>query len=103
MTRSLSPAVQKLIDAYARELPARCAALHAAAPLDGDRDTLQHYIGEVHKLAGSSGSYGFRPLSEALRAIDRYGNDALAGNVTWDYAEDRRLWEAAFSALNPLS
>lgn len=103
MTRSLSPAVQKLIDAYARELPARCAALHASAPQDGNPDDLQHYIGEVHKLAGSSGSYGFRPLSEALRAIDRYGNDALAGHVTWDYAADRRLWEPALAALSNLS
>ena len=99
MSRPVSPAVQKLIDAYGRDLPDRCRALHAQAPEDGNRQALEEYIGEVHKIAGSSGSYGFRELSEALRAVDRYGNDHLAGDAEWDYAHDRQLWKAAFAAL----
>lgn len=99
MTRPLSPAVQKLIDAYARDLPERCTQLRSMAPTDGDRAQLEEYGKEVHKIAGSSGSYGFRELSEALRKLDRYLSDCAAGEVKYVYQHDRELWEAAQAAM----
>ncbi len=99
MSRPLSPAVQKLIDAYARDLPERCQGLRDMAPKDGNASQLEEYGKEVHKIAGSSGSYGFRELSEALRVLDRYIADCLAGEGHYDYAEDRRIWETAMAAL----
>ncbi len=99
MSRPLSPAVQKLIDAYARDLPERCQGLRDMAPEDGNASQLEEYGKEVHKIAGSSGSYGFRELSEALRVLDRYIADCLAGEEHYEYTEDRRIWETAMAAL----
>lgn len=99
MSRPISPAVQKLIDAYARDLPERCRGLRDMAPADGNAAQLDEYSKEVHKIAGSSGSYGFRELSEALRLIDRYLADCMAGEMAYDYAEDRKLWEVALAAV----
>ncbi len=99
MSHPISPAVQKLIDAYARDLPDRCRQLREMAPADGNTEQLQNYEKEVHKIAGSSGSYGFRELSEALRRLDRYLGDCSAGEIAYDYAEDRRMWEAAMRTL----
>jgi len=99
MSHPISPAVQKLIDAYGRELPNRVRQLREMAPEDGNPEQLEAYEKEVHKIAGSSGSYGFRELSQALRLIDRYLSDCTAGETRYDYAEDRRLWEAALQTL----
>lgn len=99
MSRPISPAVQKLIDAYGKELPTRLRQLQTQAPTNGDVEALKEYGGEVHKLAGSSGSYGFRDISEALRALDRYIADCLAGDAEYSADHDRSLWEPVFVAI----
>ncbi len=99
--RPLSPAVQKLIAAYARELPERCATLRAALPQQPqpDPESLQELETEVHKLAGSSGSYGFRDLSAALRQLDRYLQDCRHGDAAWSPEQAAQLWQQVEAAL----
>lgn len=100
MPRPLSPAVQKLIDAYGKELPSRLQNLHEQAPSDDNREALEQYGGDIHKIAGSSGSYGFREISEALRKLDRYIADCLAGENTYERSTDRELWQAVFAEMS---
>ncbi|MGB1558383.1 MAG: Hpt domain-containing protein [Oceanococcaceae bacterium] len=84
MSRPLPPAVQKLIDAFGQDLPKRCAALAEALPQSPDTEALTEFGGAVHKLAGSSGSYGFRAVSEALRQLDAHIQDVLKDGASWD-------------------
>ena len=86
MSRTLSPALQKLIASFKQALPDKFAeiqALHIAQPIT-DEQALQDYYTAVHRLAGSAGSYGFRPVSESARILDRYLSDVIAQEVTYD-------------------
>lgn len=91
MSKPLSPALQKLLAEFGRKLPEKfdeIRALHAAAAASGE---IEDYYTAVHRLAGSSGSYGFRPVSEACRVLDRYLSDVRAGEKRFDPAEAEQL------------
>ena len=53
----------------------------------------------MHKLAGSSGSYGFRDLSAALRQLDRYLQDCRHGDAAWSPEQAAQLWQQVEAAL----
>ena len=86
MSRDLSPALQKLLAKFQAELPEKLAhirTLHEAT--DGaDEDVLQAYYTAVHRIAGSSGSYGFKSVSLTARELDRYLSDVIAGEARYD-------------------
>lgn len=86
MSRSLSPALQKLIASFKQALPDKLAEIRQLhiATTPPDSDALQDYYTAVHRLAGSSGSYGFPQASTSARVLDRYLSDVIAGES--DYA-----------------
>lgn len=90
--RPLSPAVQKLIAKYRDALPVRLQELREQGTALDDAEAVHAYEREVHKLAGSSGSYGFRHLSEALRDLDRLLRDCHAGEKDFDPDAHAALW-----------
>ncbi len=102
MSRPLSPALQKLIASFAQALPEKLAeirALHLADTPAAD-DDLQHYYTAVHRLAGSAGSYGFRPVSESARVLDRYLSDVLAGEAAYAPDQAARLLDDLATCIN---
>lgn len=105
MKKELSPALRKLIDSYRQALPDKLAELqilHASAAEDGDDDRLRAYYTAVHKLAGSSGSYGFPELSNTARVLDRYLSDILAGEASWDEDHAAELLRATRQQVDQL-
>ncbi len=101
MSRPLSPALQKLITQFGQALPDKLAeirALHCAQPDIAD-DALQDYYTAVHRLAGSAGSYGFRPVSEAARVLDRYLSDVVAGEIAYEPAAAEQQLDALAKAV----
>lgn len=89
MSRPLSPALQKLIASFKQALPDKLTEirdlhLEQTAP---DEDALQSYYTAVHRLAGSSGSYGFPQVSTTARLLDRYLSDVIAGEKNYDPAQ----------------
>lgn len=101
--RPLSPAVQKLIAKYREALPERLQELREQGLALNDAEALHAYEREVHKLAGSSGSYGFRDLSEALRDLDRLLRDCHAEGQALDPSLHSQLWTRIDQALAALS
>ena len=91
MNRPLSPALQKLIASYAEALPEKLDNLRQThiTSSPANPDALQTYYTAVHQLAGSAGSYGFRPISESARVLDRYLSDVIAQEC--DYVPERAL------------
>ena len=77
-------AFERLRREYLDEMPARFAALEAAAAA-GDDGALRTML---HQLAGSGGSHGFPAISAAARQLER----ALAGGAP---AEQRHAGVAA--------
>ena len=63
---------------------------------------LAEYTSAVHKLGGSSGSYGFAELSRELRALDTYLNDCMNGEQEWSMVQHDQLL-AAVKAVLPQS
>jgi len=67
-------ALQQFRDDYARQVPERLAEAGAflqqclAAPQD--EEALRGLYRVVHKIAGSAGTFGLKPLSEAARALE---------------------------------
>lgn len=100
--RPLSPAVQRLIDKYREALPSRLQELRQRATSLDESESLHAYEREVHKLAGSSGSYGFRILSEALRDLDRLLRDCHAGDTDLNPDAHQALWERIDQAATQL-
>lgn len=93
MSRPLSPALQKLIAQFGEALPQKLADirdLHCSSTPAED-DALQTYYTAVHRLAGSAGSYGYRPVSESARILDRYLSDVIAGERTYDPSHAQTL------------
>ena len=101
MSRPLSPALQKLIAKFGQQLPDKLAEIRAlhCDHTDIDDDALQTYYTAVHRLAGSAGSYGFRPVSEAARVLDRYLSDVVAGEVRYDPQQAQKQLDALASAV----
>jgi len=87
--------LDRLRDAYRRELPGKLAGLEAllrAAREAGDRESLGAACREAHSLKGSSGSYGFDVASLALQRIEDALGEALAADrpdpaVAWPELE----------------
>lgn len=81
-----SPALQKLLEQFGRQLPDKLAEikqLHDSTGAD-DASALQDYYTAVHRIAGSSGSYGYKDVSESARILDRYLSDVLAGECRYE-------------------
>lgn len=55
-----------------REVINQCLAQASAAALSGEADLCETLFQQVHRLAGSAGSYGFESLGQAALVIDRY-------------------------------
>lgn len=93
MSRPLSPALQKLMAQFGEALPDKLADIRKlhCAQANPDDEALQAYYTAVHRLAGSAGSYGFRPVSEAARVLDRYLSDVIAGEKTYTPAQAEAL------------
>ncbi len=106
MNRELSPALKKVIAAYARELPAKFAEIQRtweqAAAEQWPADQLEELYHQVHKLAGSSGSYGFKDVSLAARALDRALSDVRAGEATWDAVAAQPLLDAITAQIKAI-
>ena len=102
MSRPLSPALQKLIAKFGQQLPDKLAEIRSlhCDHADIDDDALQTYYTAVHRLAGSAGSYGFRPVSEAARILDRYLSDVVAGEARYDPQQAQKKLDALASAVD---
>lgn len=70
MTDPLAEMMKKLGRDYLRESPARVAELRAAlsAVEQGEAGAMDTLRRQLHKLAGSGGSYGFDDVSTSARA-----------------------------------
>ena len=78
----LSEKAQKLIaeqrSRYVDSMPAKkkairqCMAQVRAAVRSGEPDLCADLFQQVHRLAGSAGSYGFDSLGQAASVVDRY-------------------------------
>lgn len=91
MNKPLSPALQKLLAEFGRKLPEKLTEirqLHIEKTAPDDACVRDYYMA-VHKLAGSSGSYGFPLVSQSARELDRYLSDVLACEK--NYAADVAL------------
>ncbi len=102
MNKPLSPALQKLITEFGRKLPDKLAEirlLHEQAGDGSDATALEGYYTAVHRIAGSSGSYGFRQVSETARVLDRYLSDTLAGENGYAPAHAMQLLQAIEQSL----
>ena len=90
MSRELSPALKKLMAQFGEKLPEKLAEirqLHEATSDASSADELKEYHTAVHRIAGSSGSYGFPEVSLAARELDRYLSDVVAGEKSYAHAE----------------
>ena len=78
----LSEQAQKLIAVqrrrYIESMPEKrkaigqCMAQVSAAVRDGEPSLCDKLFQQVHRLAGSAGSYGFESLGQAASVVDRY-------------------------------
>ena len=55
-----------------RKTIVECMAQVNAASRDGTADFCDKLFQQVHRLAGSAGSYGFENLGQAASVVDRY-------------------------------
>ena len=55
-----------------REVICRCMTQVSNAVRKGEGDLCDTLFQQVHRLAGSAGSYGFESLGEAASVVDRY-------------------------------
>ena len=55
-----------------REMISQCLAQISEAMLSGETKLCEKLFQQVHRLAGSAGSYGFESLGQAALAMDRY-------------------------------
>lgn len=79
---TLSEQAQKLIAAqrsrYVDSMPDKrdvirqCMHQVSAAVRSGEPDLCEKLFQQVHRLAGSAGSYGFEELGQAASVVDRY-------------------------------
>ncbi len=104
MKRELSPKLQQLIESYRASLPGKrdeiAEARQAAEAAGWSGLELRAYYDLVHKLAGSSGSYGLRELSEIARVLDRQLSDCVAGECAYDAAAGNAAYEELMSAFD---
>ena len=104
MKRELSPKLQKLIEMYRDGLGDKQTDIDAAWARASDAgwqgESLKALYDLVHKLAGSSGSYGFRDLSEVARVLDRRLSDTVAGETTFDPQAGQADYEARQAAFS---
>ena len=90
----LSERAQKLIAEqrrlYVESMPVKkhslmqCMAQVNAAIRSGKTEPCEDLPQQVHRLAGSAGSYGFNSLGQAARVVDRYliANSQGSGNLS---------------------
>ena len=55
-----------------RKVIRQCMAQVSAAVRDGEPNLCDKLFQQVHRLAGSAGSYGFESLGQAASVVDRY-------------------------------
>ena len=55
-----------------REVIFQCMAQISAAVRTGEPDLCDKLFQQIHRLAGSAGSYGFEGLGKAASVVDRY-------------------------------
>jgi len=55
-----------------REVILECMAQNMAALHSGDSQVCDKLFQQIHRLAGSAGSYGFEELGRAASVVDRY-------------------------------
>ena len=55
-----------------REVISQCLTQVSEAMLSGEAKLCETLFQQVHRLAGSAGSYGFESLGKAALVIDRY-------------------------------
>lgn len=58
-----------------RKVILQCMTQVSAAVRSGETDLGDKLFQQVHRLAGSAGSYGFESLGEAASVVDRYLTD----------------------------
>ena len=84
-SRAVEDRLKALRDDYAAQLPEKIARItEAATALSGgawDREACEALRLRVHNLVGSAGTYGYRALSEAARALDTSLRSLLAGDA----------------------
>ena len=55
-----------------REAIFQCMAQISAAVRTGESDLCDKLFQQIHRLAGSAGSYGFEDMGQAASVVDRY-------------------------------
>jgi len=55
-----------------RKVISQCMAQVGVAVRDGESNLCDKLFQQVHRLAGSAGSYGFESLGQAASIVDRY-------------------------------
>jgi HPt (histidine-containing phosphotransfer) domain-containing protein len=95
MAAPLDPAfqdrLQALRDKYAASIPERLQAVaDALASCRGAGRTavqLEALHHSLHAIAGSAGSFGFKPLGDGARSVEQTVRALLAGEGKWELVE----------------
>ncbi|MCX4246666.1 Hpt domain-containing protein [Paraliomyxa miuraensis] len=69
-----------------RERLEQLAALVERAHAGASPEALAEALGAAHRLAGTSGSYGFVDVSEAVAALERALQRITEGEAEWELA-----------------
>lgn len=96
----LARKLAELRDTYRTKLPTEADGLKTLAEAlfaGGGRDALQALKDRAHRVAGTSGTFGFSAVSDAARALENACGATLAGDASSDALEP--LTEAFLAAL----